>query len=331
VYLKHHPIKRVRSSAILLGTENTVFLEEIKMGLTNFPNGITSFGIPIYGDSVRDTSGTTFFVDGNSGSDQNKGLSWDDALKTIARACALSTLDIARGADRWARRNTIFIAGDRFVESLTVGAEKTDIIGVGSCDNKPMAVIKGVHVFDTTVYQGMRFINVGFENSAAGIMVDIPNEQIGMEFIGCVFDGRAVATATTGIRAAGVDYLKIKGCKFTGLFTTAAISLLAGEFRGIEIVDNYIESGAIGLSVASSVTCATQQGLVARNYFDTVTQVVADASDKFMYVGNRGITDAVNSAALTHGIAATQAIDNEFSTSSGGAISVPPVNYGAQA
>ena len=39
------------------------------MTLTNFPHGITSFGVPVYGNDLQDFSGTTYFVDGNCGSD----------------------------------------------------------------------------------------------------------------------------------------------------------------------------------------------------------------------------------------------------------------------
>lgn len=59
------------------------------MGLTNFPNGITSFGVPIMGSIT--TFGNVFFVDYRNGSDENDGKSPDMALKTLSRAHTLCT------------------------------------------------------------------------------------------------------------------------------------------------------------------------------------------------------------------------------------------------
>lgn len=57
------------------------------MGLTNFPNGISSFGIPLIGGGgVPATPGNIFFVDYTKGSDGNTGLSVTKPFKTIAKA-----------------------------------------------------------------------------------------------------------------------------------------------------------------------------------------------------------------------------------------------------
>lgn len=62
--------------------------------LTNFPNGITSFGVPISG-SIPFVLGSTgagkiYFVDATNGVDGNSGLSPSEALQTIAAAYALA-------------------------------------------------------------------------------------------------------------------------------------------------------------------------------------------------------------------------------------------------
>ena len=58
------------------------------MGYTNFPNGVTSFGVPLIPDGF---TGKHFWVKPYSGSDANSGLSPQNALKTLARALALAT------------------------------------------------------------------------------------------------------------------------------------------------------------------------------------------------------------------------------------------------
>jgi hypothetical protein len=57
------------------------------MGLTNFPNGASSFGIPLMGGAtVPTTTGDFYFVSSTSGSSGNDGLSSSAPLATIAQA-----------------------------------------------------------------------------------------------------------------------------------------------------------------------------------------------------------------------------------------------------
>lgn len=63
--------------------------------LTNYPNGLTSFGVPLTGSipNVLGASGagTIYFVDATNGVDGNDGLSPDTALQTVAAAYALAS------------------------------------------------------------------------------------------------------------------------------------------------------------------------------------------------------------------------------------------------
>lgn len=57
------------------------------MGLTNFPNGVTSFGVPVLGSIAGiPFTGNYFFVDPVNGLDGNSGSSPTNALKTLYRA-----------------------------------------------------------------------------------------------------------------------------------------------------------------------------------------------------------------------------------------------------
>jgi hypothetical protein len=135
------------------------------MGLTNFPNGITSFGVPVMG-SGQDISGSTYFVDNNSGNDGNTGNSWERAFKSLAKAIAVSNVDIARGSDRWARRNTIYYCADTETTNLVVFPNKCDVIGVGSYDANSQPGIKGNHSPANSGNMGTRFINIWFDGPA---------------------------------------------------------------------------------------------------------------------------------------------------------------------
>lgn len=56
------------------------------MGYTNFPNGLTSFGIPLPTSGDISFFGKVWFVNTVTGSDGNKGRSPDDAFATMAKA-----------------------------------------------------------------------------------------------------------------------------------------------------------------------------------------------------------------------------------------------------
>jgi len=62
------------------------------MGITNFPNGVSSFGTPLFGmGGLIPAPGNVYWADGSAGSDGNSGLAPDKALKTLSKAQSLMT------------------------------------------------------------------------------------------------------------------------------------------------------------------------------------------------------------------------------------------------
>ena len=146
------------------------------MGLTNFPNGITSFGVPIFGGG-QDISGNTFFVDANVLTSGGDGKSWDTAYKTIAVGLAASDDDIGLSYKRaWARRNTVYYCGDAISETLTAAAEKTDLIGVGS-DNGSHPRVFGNFTIGTA-RRSFRVINMGFTPTTTAPVITFPASKV---------------------------------------------------------------------------------------------------------------------------------------------------------
>lgn len=97
------------------------------MTLTNFPNGISSFGIPQIGSGQIPTMfGTYRFVDYTNGNDNNKGLTMRRALKTLSAAYALA----ADGAN-----DVIVINGSGAVQEdamITWSKAKIHVVGLGA-------------------------------------------------------------------------------------------------------------------------------------------------------------------------------------------------------
>jgi len=232
--------------------------------------------------------GTDFYVEGNAGDDGKTGLGgWDEAVKTLTVALALSHANIAASSKGWAARNRIFVKGDALTEDLVLLAQKTDIIGVGSYNQWPRAGLIGNHVPISATGIGVRFFNFDFK-AASGDIFTLNSTQRGIEFHNCFFD--ATPTCTGAILATAVWFLKIYGCHFVGDFTDAVIEIGAGNAQGLEIVGNYIEGDNAGIELNASTTCSPNKILIAENVIHTATECINDGADIAAIIDNKCIT-----------------------------------------
>lgn len=296
---------------------------------SGFAVGIKGSEIPVidkYGNLVNmfNNDGFVYHVDVNAGVDTNNGLSWETSFKTYAKAVTASNLTIAnstKGTGRgWAARNTILFKGDNdeaHKEVITTLPNKCDVIGVGSYDHRPMPFMIGNHVVGAGAYMGTRFFNMGFLSPAAGgVIFTVPTTTSGLAFYGCHFDGRSSTAATKAIVATAVEQLTIQGCRFYGKYSTTTIDIGTGSSRLLLIKDNEIESGAIGITIHASATCADGIGKILNNVFNVVTIVVDENADKFIIGGNRGTTSAAQTLALIFDYSAALAYDNIITSAS---------------
>ena len=263
------------------------------MGMVNFKYGLASQGVPLYG-SGQDISGSTYFVDNNSGSDSNDGATWESAFKTLPYATTISNLDIARGSDRWARRNTIYYCADTETADLVAFPNKCDVIGCGSYNANTKPGITGNHVPVNAGNYGTRFINIWFKAPAdASPIVTLASTTSGCQFIECTFS--ATATTTHAIKSTASPFLKVIGCRFEGATVTAAISILAGESGGTEILNNYFTDGAaVGILLNASTT-SSWGSFIAHNIIKSATLTINDASSLYHVVDN----DLISLATVT--------------------------------
>lgn len=235
--------------------------------------------------------GEVYFVEGNAGDDGNDGKSWDKAFKTLAVAMAASHANIAASNKGWAARNTIFCKGDYLDEDLTKLAQKTDIIGVGSCDDQPRCRLIGTHVIpSTTAYMGCRFFNMEFRDDGATANFTITT-QSGIEFHNCVFE--CAGSGTIGIFITTCPRLVIDNCFFQAdsqgtKYSIAAIQVAGSPQVGLKISNSSIV-GAIGIDIDST---DMQNGYIFNNQIISTTLCIDDESDDAVIMGNRMVTDA---------------------------------------
>ncbi len=110
------------------------------MGLTHFPNGVSSFGIPQIGSPVlpigggKDSPATAYYVDPTNGSDSNLGTSPDRPLAKLSRAHALMTAN---------QNDTAFVIGNSSASSTTTVRESATLTW-----SKNLCHIVGVNAFN---------------------------------------------------------------------------------------------------------------------------------------------------------------------------------------
>lgn len=245
--------------------------------------------------------GTVYYVEGNSGSDARDGLSWDTAFKTLTKAFTVCHANMAQRS-RWARRNTIYIAGDTFTETLVAFPQKTDVVGVGSYDANTMAGIIGHHAPVNTSY-GTRFFNVLFKTSNANsAIVTLTSSTSGVQFIGCEFDGTG-GTVNSAILATAHPNLKVIGCRMRGAFDTSYITFGTGEAGNCLIKDNIMTDSAAAGIVLGSGTTASWGIVIDGNLIEAATLIIDDNASSgtgIAYVtDNRLISLASSTTAYT--------------------------------
>lgn len=237
--------------------------------------------------------GTVYYVEGNSGKDTNDGLSIDKAFKTLAKAIAVSNIDINRRA-RWARRNTIYLFSDYTTESLTTFPNKCDVVGCGSYDANTQAGIYGHHAPTNTGNYGTRFLNVWLKSTgAAAPVITLASTTSGFQI------GRSTittnGTTTIGIQATASPFLKVFGNRFEGAFATSNITFGAGEAGGTEIIGNRMTDSAASGIVVNASTTTSWGAFITSNIIKATTLTINDASSLFHVVDN----DLISLATVT--------------------------------
>jgi len=234
---------------------------------------------------------SVFYVDGNI-STSGDGRTWNTAYKTLAEGLAAAHSYMSTSANRaWAHRATVFCCGDSFTEDLVLGAEKTDIIGVGSCDGKDRPTLIGNHVPATTNVLGMRWINWNFAEVDSGVIWTCTSVCSGMKFINCTFQARG-ANATHGILWTLSYDLEVSNCYFdTGPsgFSTGCIVIGAGVSDKIYIHDNVI-AGAVGIAVSATYAQVAGDLIINNNVFRTAGLAIDDDSALAVVTNNQIIS-----------------------------------------
>lgn len=294
--------------------------------ITNFPNGVSSFGIPLLGSGDIFTTGKVFFVSSTSGNNGSNGKSPSKALATLANAAARCT----------ANKGDIIVLMPGHAESissstsLTLSTAGVTVIGVGLGAARPTltfttAATATINVtansvafknvlfvanfadivapFTLTTAKDFTLIDCAFRDTSAILnflyIIDTnatSNAADGIRIEDCRRMGLGATNNTSIIKMDGTnDRLTVKRCFFKHAATTAAGFMQIATTKAVTnawVEDNVFDLvGATGLTTGTLITTdvSTNSGMIRRNTIfslDATSEILVTASSGFHFDEN---------------------------------------------
>lgn len=207
------------------------------MGLTNFPYGVSSFGIPVIGAGPVFTTGKVFFV--HSGTGQNANGRGTDPSRPFA------SIDYALGFCSAGKGDTIIVMPDHLETVIAAGGldidvEGVSIIGVGSGDNRPQI------------------------NFTTATTADMDIDAANVTLYNLLFTGGIDAlVAPIDVNAADC---KILQCEFRDVTGEAVAGVIADANAHRLLIDGFFYNGAAGAGGASAIILTGMTNPVIRNF-----------------------------------------------------------------
>jgi hypothetical protein len=246
------------------------------MGLTKFPNGISSFGMPIIGSGPVMTTGNVFFVDsGNTAAnDANAATDPSQPAATIDGCVAKCT---ANNGDvifvMPGHTETVSAAG-----GLDLDVAGISVIGIGNGPDTPVVALDTATTADVDIdAAGITIENLHFTSGFADIAVCIDVNATDFTIRNCRFteaaDDQNFKICIQDAAAAASDRMTIEGCY--ALQDDAANTHFvnfAGTGKGHVIRGNTLlgDWGTMAIGGAGVVTFCTVLDNVISNAANTV-------------------------------------------------------------
>ena len=179
------------------------------MGLTHFPNGLSSFGVPVLPDTdvqLGKVWGDTYFVDATNGNDGYDGKTPTSAFATIQAAVDACTTN---------QGDRIFVRDGSYTESVTIGKNRINLIGegrgvtlTGATNAKPTLSVGG---------SNCTIANMSFAGVDAGVDLTIPFKTFQV-YADNLIDGGLDYTYLDGVEGSDVINGVIDGNRYDGQY-----------------------------------------------------------------------------------------------------------------
>ncbi len=235
------------------------------MSITNFPDGLSSFGIPLMGSGPILTTGDIFFVDSGH-------ANASDTTRAGARTEPFATWDFAIGQTTADNGDVIIIMpghAETVTAAITMDVAGVSVIGLGPGRSMPAITPSGAIDTVTVTAANCHIEHVRLIGQAADSTASLNIAGDDCSVFDCVIEQGA--TPLVGVTIAGADRFHFKGCllKGTAAGPDVGINLETGDSTDWIVEDcvfNYIQSTGLDLA---GIRASFQQtgGLVARNQF----------------------------------------------------------------
>jgi len=241
------------------------------MSGTNFPNGVSSYGIPQLGNGIPTTFGNYWFVDANDGSDGNSGKKRNRAFKTIGKAITAATTN---------NHDVIMLSANAAhaqTDQISLTKNRLHFVGLGGGSR----------------YYGQRTrVTMGVTTGTAVAVMQ--NTGVGNTFTNIKFDSADTLSTSVYAVAEGGEYTQYTNCEFyksTDLEEDAAAELLMNGdscyFKNCTFGSNANAITATGERPCVLLTRETITGKVCRDstFEDCIFWRQADggATNTFVY------------------------------------------------
>lgn len=242
-------------------------------GVTNFPNGVSSFGVTLPSVETKGMFANVWFVDGTNGNNQYSGKNPDEAFSTITKAESVASRGDVIYVRAKAFTGATTVDPTAYEENITIDVEGLTIIGVSGESIAPFLpqIKKSVATSPviTVAAPGVTIMNLDINGagcdkgciyaaetySTSGTYVD------GLNVINChIRNGRGGALAALneatgaygGITLANAAwYVKVYGCYFyncRGGVVAVGSGTGRNEFKGLRI-----ENCSFGAETAATI------------------------------------------------------------------------------
>lgn len=216
------------------------------MTLTNYPNGISSFGLPVYGTPINGAplTGTVLFVDTVNGVDAGSGNGPNKPFQTLTyaltQASGYTTIYVMQGS-------TVTISS---ATSLLLNVANVAIIGLGTGTQRPVFNYTTANTAAIPVSAANVTVrNIRHTGNFLSIARAYTVTAVGFTLDGCHFaDASGVLNFLNIVNCTGAantaDRLTVTNNTWLGLGTTSVNSLVlsANDIDQLNVSGNYVKS-----------------------------------------------------------------------------------------
>lgn len=212
---------------------------------TKFPNGVSSFGVPVLGSGNYTTTGTMYFVSSGEGSNSNPGTDADKPFSTLAYALDKLTAD---------RGDIVFLMPghiETFTTAITLEADDASIVGLGQLAGSVLLTSATANINlidvtgDDTLIENIRFTNSSTVHTGQSAILDVDASRVTIK--DCIFDLNSVVS----IEGIDLSTNEVDAVVIGNQFINAAPGescILIGPDR-TKVIDNDFDLSASGAGI----------------------------------------------------------------------------------